>query len=114
MHTCFMLVNLQKGFDILDHGVLFEKMKYFGFQTSVIKWFDSYVSNRKFLFCIDIFSEAGILKYGVFLLYVNDLPQSLSDAGSYLNADDTCNFYQHEDVKKIENVLNKEFSLLCQ
>ena len=124
MHTCFILVNLQKGFDILDHGVLFEKMKYFGFQTSVIKWFDSYVSNRKFLFCIDIFSEAGALKYGVpqdsiiwpllFLLYVNDLPQSLSDAGSYLNADDTCNFYQHEDVKKIENVLNKEFSLLCQ
>ena len=29
-------------------------------------------------------------------------------------ADDTCIFYQHEDVKKIENVLNKEFSSLCQ
>ena len=75
--------------------------------------------------CIDnVFSEAGTLKYGVpqgsilgpllFLLYVNDLPQSLSDAGSYLYADDTCIFYQHEDVKKIENVLNKEFSSLCQ
>ena len=29
-------------------------------------------------------------------------------------ADDTCIFNQHEDVKKIENVLNKEFSPLCQ
>ena len=29
-------------------------------------------------------------------------------------ADDTCIFYQHEDVKKIENVLNKEFSSLYQ
>ena len=48
------------------------------------------------------------------LLYVNDLPQSLSDAGSYSYADDTCIFYQHEVVKKIENVLNKEFSSLCQ
>ena len=36
------------------------------------------------------------------------------DAGFYLYADDTCIFYQHEDVKKIENVLNKEFSSLCQ
>ena len=74
--------------------------------------------------CIDVFSEAGTLKYGVpqgcilgpflFLLYVNDIPQSLSDAGSYLHVDDTCIFYQHEDVKKNENVLNKEFSSLCQ
>ena len=31
-----------------------------------------------------------------------------------LYADDTCIFYQHEDVKKIENVLNEEFSSLCQ
>ena len=28
--------------------------------------------------------------------------------------DYTCIFYQHDDVKKIENVLNKEFSSLCQ
>ena len=120
-----ILVHFQKVFDTLDHGVLLEKMKYFGFRASVIKWFESYLSNRKFLVCIDnIFSEAGTLKYGIpqgsilgpllFLLYVNDLPQSLSDAGSYLYADDTCIFYQHEDVKKIENVLNKEFSSLCQ
>ena len=27
-------------------------------------------------------------------------------------ADDTCIFYQHEDVENIENVLNKEFSSL--
>ena len=75
------------------------------------------------LVCIDVFSKVWTLKYGVpegsilepllFLLYVNDLPQSLSVAGSYLYADDTCTFYQHEGVKKIENVWNKEFSS-CQ
>ena len=34
--------------------------------------------------------------------------------GITLVADDTYIFYQHEDVKQIENVLNKEFSSLCQ
>ena len=31
------LVDLQKAFDTSEHGVLLEKMKYFGFRTSVIK-----------------------------------------------------------------------------
>ena len=120
-----ILLDLQKAFDTLDHRVLLEKTKCFGFRASVIKWFESYLSNRKFLVCIDnVFSEAGTLKYSVpqgsilgpllFPLYVNDLSESLLDAGSYFYADDTCIFYQHEDVKKIENVLIKEFSSLCQ
>ena len=105
MHFSIILVDLQKAFDTLDRGVLLKKMKDFGFRASVIKWFESYLSNRKFLVCIDnVFSEAGTLKYGVpqgsilgpllFLLYVNDLLQSLSDVGSYLYADDNCIFYQ--------------------
>ena len=52
MHTG-ILVDLQKAFDTLDHGVLLEKMKYFGFWASVIKCFESYILNRKFLTCID-------------------------------------------------------------
>ena len=95
-------------------------MKYFGFRTFVIKWFESYLPNRKFLVCIDnVFSEARTLKYCVsqgsilgpplFLLYVNDLPQSLSEGNSYLHPGDTCIFYQHEDVKNIETVFINNF-----
>ena len=86
MHIGMILVDLQKAFDTLDHGVLLGKMKYFGFRASVTKWFESCLSNRKVLVCIDnVFSEAGTLKYGIpqcsilgpllFLLYLNDLPQ---------------------------------------
>ena len=100
-------------------------MRYFRFRTSVTKWFESDLSNGKFLVCIDnVFCDAETLKYCIpksyilgpllFLLYVNSLPQLLSEDGSYLRADNICTFYQHEVVKKTENVLNKEFSSLCQ
>ena len=83
-HTGMILVDLQKVFDTLDDGVLLEKNEI---------WFETYLSDRKLLICSDnVFSETGILKYGVlqgsvlgpliFLLYVNDLPQSLSKARS--------------------------------
>ena len=37
MDTSMILVDLQKAFDTLDHEVLLEKIKYFGFRASVIK-----------------------------------------------------------------------------
>ena len=37
MHIGMILVDLQKAFNTLDHGVLLETMKYFGFRAFVIK-----------------------------------------------------------------------------
>ena len=60
------MILVDQAFDTLDHGVLLEKMKHFGFRISLIKWLESYPSNRKFLVCIDNgFSEAATSKYGV-------------------------------------------------
>ena len=95
------------------------------FKKPVIKWFKSYLSNRKFFVSIEVvFSEEGLLTCGVlqgsilgpllFLIYINDLPKSLSETASNLYANDTCIYYQHRDIQKIENVLNKEFSSLCE
>ena len=100
-------------------------MECVGFKKPVIKWFKSYLSNRKFFVSVEgVFSEEGLLTCGVpqgsilgpllFLIYINDLPQSLSETASNLYADDTCIYYQHRDIQKIENVLNKEFSSLCE
>ena len=68
---------------------------------------------QKIFGCFDsVFSEAGTLNYRVpsgsilglllSLLYINDLPQLLSESDSYLYAGDTCIFYQREDGKKLK------------
>ena len=111
-HTGMILVDLQKAFDTLEHNVLLQKMECMGFKESVIKWFQSYLSNRKFFVTLEnIFSDAGLINCGVAqgsilgpllcLIYKNDLPKALNKARSYLYADDACIFYQDQDVEKI-------------
>ena len=52
------LVDLQKTFDPLDQTVLLQKMECICFK-SVIKWFQSYISNRKFNVTLEnVFSDA--------------------------------------------------------
>ena len=70
------------------------------------------------------FSDVALINYGVpqgsifrslpFLIYVNDVPYVLNETRSYIYVDDICIWYQDKDVEKIEKVLNKEFSSLCE
>ena len=94
-HTGMILVDSEKAFDTLDHTILLQKIESVGFKESVIKWFQSYLSNRKsFVALEDIFADAGLINCGVpqgsilgsllFLMHVNDLPQALNETGSYI------------------------------
>ena len=51
-------------FDTLDHKILLEKMVSFDFKMPVIKCFESYLSNTKFVVSVNnAFSETGILNF---------------------------------------------------
>ena len=123
LHTGMVLIDLQKAFDTINHEILINKMEFLGFSKSVTLWFKSYLSNRKFKVNLNqTFSEPGDLLCGVpqgsilgpllFLLYINDMPQSVN-CELLLYADDTCLIFQHNDIKEIEIQLNKNFSLIC-
>ena len=119
-----ILIDLQKAFDTIDHSILLDKLKSMHFSDSVVSWFRSYLTNRRFHVRVDKkVSEEGFLHCGVpqgsilgpllFLLYVNDMPQSLN-CELLLYADDSCLISQHKDIKHIENILNQNFSSLCE
>ena len=98
-------------------------MPYLGFSNQSIKWFQSYISTTKFVVNIgDKFSTSADLKCGVpqgsilgpllFLLYVNDMPQSV-ECGLFLYADDSCLVFQHKELSVIEEHLNRDFANIC-
>ena len=65
-HTGMILTDLQKAFDTLDHIVLLQKVECIDFKESVIKWFQSYLSNRKFFVTLEnVFPDAGLINCGV-------------------------------------------------
>ena len=118
-----ILIDLQKAFDTIDHEILLQKMKYLGFSAATIKWFESYLANRIFKVNVgDEYSSPGDLSCGVpqgsilgpllFLLYVNDMPQSVS-CDLLLYADDSCLVYTGKDIDNIETQLNNDFNSIC-
>ena len=123
MSTGMILIDLQKAFDTIDHEIFLEKIKYLGFADSVIFWFRSYLTKRTFYVNIGKDSSSpGELSCGVpqgsilgplvFLLYVNDMPQSV-DCDLLLYADDSCLVFGDNDVNEIEKQLNRNFNSLC-
>ena len=123
LHTGMILIDLQKAFDTINHEILINKMEFLGFSKGVVLWFKSYLSKRKFKVNLNqTFSKPGNLLCGVpqgsilgpllFLLYINDMPQSVN-CELLLYADDTCLIFQHCDIKEIETQLNRDFSSIC-
>ena len=97
LYTGMILIDLQKAFDTIIHLLLLEKMAFLGFSDKTIKWFKSYLTDRKFnVYVNEATSDPGPLSCGV-----------------PLHVDDSCILFQHKDVNTIQTQRNEDFSNLC-
>ena len=121
--TGVILIDLQKAFDTIGHGVLLQKLYAIGFSKHTVNSFQSNLSNRSFLVSLgNNFSKPESVSCGVpqgsilgpllFLIYVNDMSQAVK-CDLFLYADDTCLVCQHKDINKIESQLNEDFCNIC-
>ena len=47
--TGMVLIDLQKVFNIVDHGILLDNMNCLCFSNSTVAWFNLYLTNRSFI-----------------------------------------------------------------
>ena len=122
--TLATFLDLSKAFDTISHNILLHKLDNIGVRGLSNMWFQSYLSNRQqFMDINDTKSTLQTVDTGVpqgsilgpllFLIYINDINNSLSIT-SLCFADDTTVFYSSADITDLYQTMNIELHNLNQ
>ena len=122
VHAVFL--DISKAFDKVWHKGLIFKLKQNGVSGKLLKFFESYLENRKQRVALNgFYSDYSIIEFGVpqgsvlgsllFLVYINDLERNIKSNVKFF-ADDTMLFSIVNDPLLSANDLNHDLEVINQ
>ena len=122
-HTIGVFLDFFKAIDTIDHDILIHKLQHYGIRGKALDWFRDYLSNRKqFVRINGLDSQLKTISCGVpqgsllgpllFILYINDLHNSLQILSFICFADDSNLFLTHRDPRALIDIIIRELKLV--
>ena len=113
-----LLIDFSKAFDMVEHGILLNKLDHYGIRGIAHDWLKSYLSNRdQFVNINGTNSTKKSLKFGVpqgsilgpllFIIYINDIPEINRLVKFILYADDANIIITGKTIQEINQQFNE-------
>jgi hypothetical protein len=123
-----IFLDLSKAFDTIDHEILIDKFKMYGFDTNSVNLVKSYLSGRQqYVTYENVSSDYAYIATGVpqgsvlgplfFIIYINDICKASSLFKPVIYADDTSltatlNTFRSENLGT-QDMINRELYNIC-
>ena len=118
-----LFLDLSNAFDCIDQNVLLYKLQHNGFRGIALEWFRSYLSGRtQYVYVNKCKSQPETLSCSVpqgsilgpilFLIFINDLVDSVPFLNFVLFADDCCAYDSHNDINSLITNFNRYIKMI--